>query len=78
MNILATLKAALGSKTVWGVVIAALPTVAGLFGYQITDVASFAAGAEDVVNQVTTLVGSVLAIYGRAVATSKLVVKNSP
>jgi hypothetical protein len=78
MNILDTLKNALGSKTIWGILIALIPTVLAKFGLQITDVAAFAAGSEQTVNDVTALIGSVLAIYGRAKATGSLIVKKSP
>jgi hypothetical protein len=47
------------------------------FGLQITDVAAFAAGSEQTVNDVTALIGSALAIYGRAKATGSLIVKKS-
>lgn len=63
------------SKTLWGIVIAALPTVLGLFGFKITDAAAFAAGSEQLIDGVTTLVGSALAVYGRFKATTALVVK---
>lgn len=68
-------KSLFASKTIIGVVIAALPTILGLFGFQVSDVAAFTAGSEDAVNSVMTLVGSALAVYGRAKATAKLVVK---
>lgn len=75
MNLLATLKNAASSKTVWGVVIAALPTVLGLFNLHVTDVAAFAQGAQDIVDQTLALFGAVMAIYGRVKATSAIVVK---
>jgi hypothetical protein len=70
-------KSLLASKTLWGVLIAALPSLAKFFGYDIADVAGFTAGANELVDGVITLVGSALAIYGRATATAKLVVKKS-
>ena len=70
------IKSVFASKTVWGIVIAALPTVLGLFHFKITDAAAFAAGSSDLVDGITTLVGSALAIYGRFKATSALVVKS--
>lgn len=76
MNIIATIKAALGSKTVWGVIIASLPTVLGLFNLHVTDAAAFAQGAQEIVDQGLALSGAVLAIYGRIVAAKSLVVKN--
>lgn len=68
-------KSLLASKTLWGVVIAALPSILGLFGKQVSDVAAFTAGSEALVDQVIALVGSALAIYGRFKATTALVVK---
>ena len=40
------IKSLFASKTVWGVVIAALPTVLAVFGYKVSDVAAFSAGAD--------------------------------
>jgi hypothetical protein len=68
-------KSILASKTLWGVVIAALPSIAALLGYQISDVAGFTSGANEAVDALITLAGSVLAIYGRVKATASLVVK---
>lgn len=68
-------KSILASKTLWGVLIAALPTVLGLFGLHVTDAAQFTADAGQIVDQVITLAGSVLAVYGRVKATAALVVK---
>ena len=70
------IKSVFASKTMWGILIAALPTVLGLFKFHVTDVAAFAAGAQDLVDTGLTLVGSVLAAYGRLKATSALVIKN--
>lgn len=69
------IKSMFASKTLWGIVIAALPTVLGLFGFKITDAAAFASGSTELVDTVITLAGSVLAAYGRFKATSSLVVK---
>lgn len=69
------IKSLFASKTVWGVVIAALPTVLAVFGYKVSDVAAFSAGADQLVDGIITLVGSALAIYGRLKATASLVVK---
>ena len=68
-------KSIFASKTLWGVLIAASPTIANLFGYQISDVASFTQGANELVNMVIELVGSALAVYGRVKANAALVVK---
>jgi hypothetical protein len=68
-------KSLLASKTLWGVLIAALPTIASLLGYQIADVAGFTAGANEAVDGIIALVGSALAVYGRVTATAKLVAK---
>jgi len=63
------------SKTLWGIVIAALPSVLGMFNLHITDTVAFAAGAQDIVDTIITLSGSVFAAYGRFKATTALVVK---
>lgn len=63
------------SKTLWGVLVAALPTVLGLFGYKVADVAAFSAGADSLVDSGITLAGLALAAYGRFKATAALVVK---
>ncbi len=71
-------KSFLTSKTLWGVLIAALPTLLGLFHLHITDVGTFTTNVQDIVDQVTTLGGSALAVYGRVKATTALVVKDAP
>ena len=68
-------KSILASKTLWGVLIAALPTVAKLFGYEIADISSFTSGANEAVDGIIALVGSAIAVYGRLTATAKLVAK---
>lgn len=65
----------LQSKTVWGIVIAALPTLLALCGYKVSDVAAFTSGAEDAINSIVTLAGSAVAIWGRITATKNLVIK---
>ena len=50
------------SKTIIGIVIAALPALLGLFGYQVSDAAAFAAGSEDAINSLVTLAGSAVAV----------------
>lgn len=67
----------LQSKTLWGVIIAAAPTILGLFGLQVSDVGTFGANASGLVDDGITLFGSVLAIYGRFKATKALVVKKA-
>ena len=69
-------KSFLTSKTLWGILLATLPTILGFFGYHITDLGTFTAEAQAVVDQVTTLGGGALAVYGRVKATAALVVKN--
>jgi hypothetical protein len=71
-------KSLFASKTLWGVLIAALPTVLGLFKLHITDVAAFTAGAQEIVDTVLTLSGLIFAAYGRVTATASLVVKTPP
>ena len=67
----------LQSKTIWGIIIAALPTVLGLFGLEVSDVGAFTEGASALVDDGVTLAGSLLAIYGRIVATKALIVKKA-
>ncbi len=71
-------KSFLTSKTLWGVLLAALPTLLGLFHLHITDVGAFTQNVQDIVDQATTLGGSALAVYGRVKATTALVVKEDP
>ena len=68
-------KSILSSKTIWGVVVAALPTIATMLGYKIADASAFTANASQIVDGLLTLGGSALAIYGRIKATASLVSK---
>jgi hypothetical protein len=70
------IKSIFASKTMWGILITALPTVLGLFKLHVTDVAAFTAGAQELVDVAITLGGALFAAYGRLKATSALVVKN--
>ncbi len=67
------MKSILASKTIWGILIAAAPTVAQLFGYQLG--ANFATEAAGTVDQLVQLAGLAFAAYGRMKATTALVVK---
>ncbi len=71
-------KSFLASKTLWGVLVAALPAILGLFGLHITDVGTFTAAVQQNVDEITTLAGSAFAVYGRVKATANLVVKTPP
>lgn len=68
-------KSFLQSKTFLGLAVALLPTILGLFGLHISDAAGFAAGAQESVDAIVTLVGGAVAAYGRVKATASLVVK---
>ena len=68
-------KSMLLSKTLWGVLIAALPTVLSLFGYKVGDVVAFTEASNLILDNAVALGGSALAIYGRIVATKALVIK---
>jgi len=57
-----------GYKTMIGALIAATPALANLMGYSVSG--SFAGEASQLVDQIITLVGTVLAVYGRLVAQS--------
>jgi hypothetical protein len=69
-----TTKSILSSKTIWGLLVAALPLVASLFGFTLAP--GFEAEAQATVDQLVQVAGLVFAAYGRVVATSKLVIKN--
>ena len=69
------IKSVFASKTMWGLLVAALPTVLGFFKFQISDVAAFTAGAEQLINDAVLLAGLLGAAYGRFKATSALVIK---
>jgi len=58
-----------GWKTYSGILIAATPTLAGLFGYNVS--AGFDVEASENINDLILLLGSAIAIYGRLVAQSK-------
>jgi len=55
-----------GYKTMIGAVIAATPSIAALFGYDVSE--SFAGEASSLVDAIITLVGAAIAVYGRLVA----------
>ena len=57
-----------GSKTYIGLIVALLPTVAHLFGYEVT--AAFSTEFSEVADQLMQLVGLGIAFYGRAAATA--------
>ncbi len=57
-----------GYKTYIGILVALIPTVANLLGYDVSD--SFSGEFEKSAEDVVTIVGLVLAFYGRAVATA--------
>lgn len=58
-----------GKKTVIGIVVAIVPMVAKLFGYDVTT--EFTTGAETSINELVALVGGLYALYGRAVTNGK-------
>lgn len=66
-----TIASFLGSKTIWGLVIAAVPTVAKLFGFELAG--DFTAQLSALIDQLVTLGGLAFAAYGRAVALRPLV-----
>lgn len=55
-----------GSKTLIGILIAAIPNVAQLFGYEVA--AGFSDEASQAVNEIITIIGLAFATYGRLVA----------
>ena len=69
-----SVKTALASKTVWGGIIAVSAGLLGMLGYTI-DAAAQAEIASDAFNiytAVVSVVGGVLAIYGRIKASKKI------
>lgn len=68
-----TTKSILSSKTIWGLLIAALPLVASLFGFHLAP--GFEAEAQATVDDLLQVAGLAFAAYGRVIATSKLVIK---
>jgi CDP-diglyceride synthetase len=63
-------KSLLQSKTVWGALIAAVSSVAGVAGHVIAP--DIQMQLIDVCTTVGTLIGSVIAVYGRIVAKDKI------
>ena len=55
-----------GYKTIIGAVIAAIPSIATLFGFETSP--DFTGQATEIAGAIVTLLGTVLAIYGRVVA----------
>jgi hypothetical protein len=63
-------KGLLASKTVWGGIIVVLSVVASMVGYTIT--AEDQVALTSFVGEAITLVGGLLAIWGRVTATKKI------
>lgn len=66
-------KSLFASKTIWGVVVTALPAILKLFGFETLP--GFEESAAETINGLTTAFGAVLAVYGRITATKNLVAK---
>lgn len=64
------MKSFFASKTIWGGLIALIASAAAIWGYSITpaDQAQFV----ELITGIGGITGSVLAIYGRIVATKKI------
>jgi len=60
------------SKTIWGVIIAALPGILKIFGIDVAP--GFSEHAQALIDGGITLFGSLLAFWGRITATKSLVV----
>ena len=63
-------KSAFGSKTIWGGRIALVASLAAVWGYAITPADQ--AQIVELITGIGGIIGSVLAIYGRIVATKKI------
>ena len=63
------MKAWYKSKTIWGIAIAALPTVLQLFGVPVPS------GLGGLLNEILVASGGGLALYGRVKATDKITLK---
>ena len=63
-------KSFLASKTIWGGLIALIASAAAIWGYSITPADQ--AQIVELVTGIGGIIGSVLAIYGRIVATKKI------
>lgn len=69
-NIMYDVKSIFASKTIWGGIIALVASAAAIWGYSVTP-----ADQAQIVELITGIggaIGSVLAIYGRIVATKKI------
>ena len=69
------IKAALQSKTIWGIVIAAIPPVSKAIGHEIapSDATGLVNAAQMAISTALTVGGTVLAIWGRSGAKGPLV-----
>jgi len=65
-------KSVFTSKTILGVVVAAIPSVLALFGIKVLP--GFSEASSLLIESLMTFGGSAVAIWGRIVATKKLVV----
>jgi hypothetical protein len=76
MNMLDYLKAALLSKTMWGIFITAIPPVSKALGHEIApaDATGLVNAAQMAISTALTVGGTVLAIWGRTGAKGPLVV----
>jgi len=63
-------KSFFASKTIWGGIIALIASTAAIWGYSITPADQ--AQIVELVTGIGGIIGSVLAIYGRIVATKKI------
>ncbi len=61
----------LKSKTIWGVLIAAVPTILAQFGYDMGNPELL----NGIVNEIFEVVGAVLAVFGRIVAEGPIAIK---
>ncbi|WP_372570349.1 hypothetical protein [Ruegeria jejuensis] len=67
-------KSFLTSKTVWGAIIAILPQLALIFGFQFTE--ADAADLQEKVSAIISALGGIYAMYGRVVAKEQIGLKS--
>lgn len=70
-------KAVLASKTMWGIILMAVPTIAKAFGHEISpdEAGGLVNSAQQTLNDMLTFGGMVLSFWGRTTAKGPLAAK---